>query len=230
MRETRPFYHAPARRNGAGRRACILTALSIIACTETVVAQAAPAPELGARIRLRISADALAPIRLGPYGWVGGATRTRLIGTWEGRAGDSLVLRDPRSHARVAVPTALVEGVDLSRGHGSSAAAGAGLGSLAGTAIGLVAALRHCTHGTCQTYEGLDTRPVVFVFSGVVGGLLGAGLGAMVGQLIRTERWAEVAETGVALGLDSGGGPVRLSLTIPLGPSRDFVHRPVPDR
>jgi hypothetical protein len=71
---------------------------------------------------------------------------------------------------------------------------------------------------------------VVFVFAGVVGGLLGAGLGAMVGQLIRTERWAEVAETGVALGLDSGGGPVRLSLTIPLGPNRGVVPRPVPVR
>ena len=210
-------------------RACILTVLSIVASSGPLAAQAA-APLPGARIRLRISADALAPIRLGPYGWVGGATRTRLIGTWECRAGDSLVIRDPRSHARVAVPTELVEGVDLSRGHGSNAAAGAGLGSLAGTAIGLVAALRHCTGGTCQTDEGLDTRPVVFVFAGVVGGLLGAGLGAMVGQLIRTERWAEVAETGVALGLDSGGGPVRLSLTIPLGPNRGVVPRPVPVR
>jgi len=201
-------------------RRCILTALSIVAYTGPLAAQAPPVPQPGARIRLRISADARAPILLGPYGWVGGATRTRLIGTWEHLAGDSLVIRDPRSHARVAVPTKLVEGVDISRGHGSSAAAGAALGSLAGTAVGLVVAWRRCAHGTCQTSEGLDTRPVVLVFSGVVGGLLGAGLGAMVGQLIRTERWAEVAEPGVALGLDPGGGSVRLSLTIPLAPER----------
>jgi hypothetical protein len=145
-------------------RARMLTALSIVASTGPLAAQTPPAPQPSTRIRLRISADALAPIRLGPCG--------------------------------------LVEGVDVSRGHGSN-----------------TAALRHCAHGTCQTYPGLDTRPVVVVFGGVVGGLIGAGLGAMVGRLIRTERWEEVAEPGLALGLDSGGGSVRLSLTIPLAPA-----------
>ena len=114
-----------------------------------------------------------------------GAERGTLVSV----SADSLVMRDSRSGALVALPWAELSSVAVGRRVGSHALAGAGLGLLGGAALGAV--IGYNSNGSScvgECYEDANA-----ILGGVGGAALGLVTGIVIGKLIPRERWEPVA-------------------------------------
>jgi len=145
-------------------------------------------PEPGARVRLTLPCDDARPAPTGS----GGAT-CRIEGRLDHLGPDGITLAGASSSTRH--PLASVTRIEVSRGERSRWLTGAGAGFVAG-AVGTYVALDRggstnpCDPSTNQDAIGQGSCLAL----AAAGGLAGAGLGALVGSLFRSERWEDVPE------------------------------------
>lgn len=119
-----------------------------------------------------------------------GDQRVDLIGHLTNLNTDSVVVRAPDG-TRMAVPIASLQRFELSQGVHNYLRKGAWYGLAGGIAGGVGSALfLVCGERRCQNVG--DSRAQYAFILGLGGGLVGTGIGALVGSLIRTERWHEV--------------------------------------
>jgi hypothetical protein len=108
-------------------------------------------------------------------------------------AADTLVFRQARDAASVAIATPNIVKIEVSRGTHTRKAKGALLGFLigaaAGAAIGAAAYKKPKPCGFCFLQ---DTRAFDTTLGGVLGGVIGTGIGVIVGAR-QTDTWVPVA-------------------------------------
>jgi hypothetical protein len=109
---------------------------------------------------------------------------SKVVGSVVRLTGDTLVILPENAHDEMALSAANVSRLELSLGQRSRAGKGALVGLLVG-AVGGYVALQYLCSGGCA-------GAVVLYALIPGGGLVGAGMGAGVGALIRTERWQPV--------------------------------------
>ncbi|MDH3497541.1 MAG: hypothetical protein OER21_12335 [Gemmatimonadota bacterium] len=162
---------------------------------------------LGVRIRVTTATpDTTARAR--------GPTRTRFVGTLADLRADAVVL-DVDPHDRRVVPFGTLRELEVSRGRQSRTGRGALIGLAAGAAAGVTTVLALCAGGECESSGGNFTGFGALVV-GAAGALAGTGIGALVGALIRTERWEGVSLDGVRLyGGPAGRAGLALSWWLP---------------
>jgi hypothetical protein len=107
----------------------------------------------------------------------------RQSATFEALRGDTLVVV---ADSAMYCPLASVVRLDLYRGRGGHPWTGAALGFVAGAIAGGAAAIISCENTLCSV------GPDVVLGGAGIGGLAGGLLGAGVGALIKTDRWEEV--------------------------------------
>lgn len=120
-------------------------------------------------------------------------------------AGDSTLAYDLNAVSRV----------EVSRGRKSHWLAGAGIGFVVGAATAYVALNSGGSTSTCDRSANQDAVSTgeCIALAALVGGVPGAGLGAVAGLFIRSERWQDVPvdRLQVSVGPERGSG---LHLTI----------------
>ena len=109
------------------------------------------------------------------------------------RRGDSLWVRNVVRRDTVALALPTLSGLDIKAGRQGHAAQGAGLGLLSGVAFGAVLAVAgpaDCTQvGTWRSCASRGRRVATF---GISFGLLGTVIGAIAGEMNKTDRWEPV--------------------------------------
>ena len=102
-----------------------------------------------------------------------------------------------------------VSRVEVSRGRKSHWLAGAGIGFVVGAATAYVALSSGGSTSTCDQSANQDAVSVgeCIALAALVGGVPGAGLGAVAGLFIRSERWQDVPvdRLRVSIGPEPGG-------------------------
>jgi hypothetical protein len=161
----------PMRRHA--RTLVMATALLSPCC---LTAQQLSGVEPGHRVRLTLMPDP-------------GTDRvTQIVGTLIRLGPDSIAVYDQERLAVVAAALGAARRLEASRGRPSRAGRGALIGLAAG---GIAAGLIVCAAEDCSSSGG-DFGGVVVGILGVGGGLAGAGVGALVGAMIRPERWETI--------------------------------------
>jgi hypothetical protein len=163
-------------------RVVALVCCSLLAGGGIAVAQVQP----GARLRLTHPCD-----QTGQPGAGGDRTGCRSEGTLVLWQGDTLTVASGQSITRYGVGA--ISRLQVSRGTRSHRLAGAGIGFLAGG--GVAAAVLYTGGSTSQcdqsaNQDAMSTGECIGLTA--LGGLAGAGLGAIVGGFFRTERWEDV--------------------------------------
>ncbi len=147
----------------------------VVAPLVTVAAQEAPAVKAGDRVRV------VAPSVPG----------SPFVGTFVALTADSLVVQDSKDTWRVSL--ASVNQVDLSQGRKSHALFGAGIGLLVGGGVAAAVLYTGGSTSPCDQSANQDAMASAECIGlTALGGVAGAGLGAIVGGLIRTEGWQEI--------------------------------------
>jgi len=114
---------------------------------------------------------------------------------------------------------ASITGMEVYRGTRSHARQGALIGGLIGAGFGLVAGIAASGHD-CSTYHWDWSGcwwwgdEEVIPLSTVTFGLLGAGIGALIGTLNRSERWESISLERVRGRVSVGGGGVTLAVSV----------------
>ena len=190
-----------ARPGHKAKFAWTLAILGIIGSATRLSSQASPAVAvtLGERIRVK---GALTPPTRTKYGDIETATTTEK-GTVAWVRADTIGLRVDGGRqdgsGLVAVPLGQIERLDRSVGAHRNTVTGLWIGALSGAVLGAatlaVTTPTHC-NGTglggavgCALYDNPGTNAAS---GAVVGGAVGLVLGAGIGTLIKTEKWARV--------------------------------------
>lgn len=169
----------------------IVTAIALAPGAERLSAQG---PEPGSRLRLTVPCEA------------GRETSCRVVGKLISAGGDSLTLTAAGGRQRHALRDLLR--LERSDGRRSHWLLGAGLGFAAGAVA--TYALLHTGGSTsvCDRSANQDAVSTTECLGlAALGGVGGAGLGAVVGGLIRTERWRELPLAGLRIGMTGGTRP-----------------------
>lgn len=117
------------------------------------------------------------------------------VATLAALSADTIVLRDvvPGDSMRWATPLSGVSYFERSRGVHSAAGAGAAIGGVAGGVFGYIAVKQSrdaCNKATYGYWPFCALEEPVYGF--FAGSLVGAGMGAVVGLFIRSERWEHI--------------------------------------
>ena len=106
--------------------------------------------------------------------------REAITGVVVSHSADSLVVRSDKDSGAVALSTAQVSRVEVSRGRRSQKARGAGIGFLSGAGIGALVGVALYEKPSCggESWVCLDFGPQ---FDAAVGAILLGGVGALVG-------------------------------------------------
>jgi hypothetical protein len=173
------------------------------------LADEAARPEPGARVRLTLPCDDARPAP--PRS--GGAT-CRIEGRLDRLGPDGITLAGASSSTRH--PLASVTRIEVSRGERSRWLTGAGAGFVAGAVGTYVALDRGGSTNPCDPSANQDAIGQGSCLGlAAAGGIAGAGLGALVGSLFRSERWEEVPQDRWRVSLGPGpGAQFRLSVTL----------------
>lgn len=137
----------------------------------------------------------------------------QLVGQVAELEGDTLVLSSEGGGSTIAIPTADLERIAVSQGRKSNAI----LGLLVGAGVGIASAVGLSIWFCNADDDGCTSGQVVS--GGLALTAIGAGLGAGIGALIRTERWREASipasppPIGLGFGVD---GSVRLAFSLRL--------------
>ena len=120
----------------------------------------------------------------------------RLVGTFSGYDSGSIGIKPDNEQSSVWVPLNSVTRLQQSRGRKSNTRKGALIGSLVGGAFGAAAAA--ATYKECVSESWMDcfmqpeSAGQAAAWGGLITGLLGAGVGALIGASEKTDRWEEV--------------------------------------
>ncbi|MEJ2320196.1 MAG: hypothetical protein P8Y10_08530 [Gemmatimonadales bacterium] len=137
----------------------------------------------------------------------------RLVGEVTELEGDTLVLLSEGGGSTIAIPTSDLERIAVSQGKKSNAI----LGLLVGAGVGVASAVGLSIWVCNADDDGCTSGQVVGGALAVT--FIGAGLGAGIGALIKTERWREASipppppPIGLGFGRD---GSVRLAFSLRL--------------
>jgi hypothetical protein len=151
--------------------------------------RAAALPPTGSRVRVTPSAD---------------STETTLTGRLEDVVGDTLVVRANDEPAPRTITINRVRLLEVSRGVRGHAGRGALIGFAAGAAAGVAAGVVSCEHGCSD--DGNDQTVLVAGAYGLLAGFAGLGIGAVIGNHARGERWQRVPLSEVGVGVQPSGG------------------------
>jgi len=154
------------------RRTSAAGVLLALVCglASTLAAQNPHPLRVGDRVRLSV-----VPVA-GPTAEASGPKR--LVGSLMRLTADSAAVYDDERAETVAVALDAVRGIEISHGrHGHG-----GRGALIGLAAGLAG-------GVASESSGGDYKGLAVGALGLGGALVGTGVGALVGSLIRSERW-----------------------------------------
>lgn len=167
----------------------LLVGIAPVAVAPAAVAQATSA-ERGARIRLTVSCAQDA-------GSASARQRAcQSTGTLAQWTADSLVL--DASGRRVAYGVEVVRRIEIGRGLRTYTLPGAGIGFAAGSVGAFYALYSGGSTGRCNqraNQDAIDKEYCVGIYA--LGGLVGAGLGAIIGHNIRRESWTAVKSLNV---------------------------------
>jgi hypothetical protein len=158
-----------------------IAAIMLAAAPCSAWCQSSALPALG--IRVRLTARDTIPVQFG--------SRDRVVGTLTAAGRDSVSILDLDRGRVVTVPITSLGRVEVSEGRHSGAGRGALLGLLAGAGAGIASGLVACGGGACSSSGG-DFGSAVVLVLGAGGALGGAGVGALIGAMVRTERWRDV--------------------------------------
>lgn len=127
---------------------------------------------------------------------------TPVVATVTGHHGDSLVLSVP-DRGSLTLPLAAVQGIEISRGTHAKTLTGAAVGLAAGTVATALFLAAFCSDSDtlCETDEYLRAFAII--------ALPPTGVGAIVGSLVRVERWERVAPERFAW---TSAAPLRVGL------------------
>lgn len=164
-------------------------------------AQAVP-PELGARVRLTIPCEGV------PQPVSERRNMCMVVGTLAGWRTDAIDLEAEGRRSSYSLNT--VSQVEVSRGSRSRKLLGAGIGFV----VGIGSTYRIFNSGAsssgstsrcnqARNQDAIDPGDCVLIYG--LGGLAGAGLGALIGSVIRTERWQRVVPGRVRISLLTEG-------------------------
>lgn len=180
-------------------RIFVLTAFVALAAGMPVVAHAQypPVPERGPQARVQLADGS---------GWVTGRMEAKQLIATDGKTlslNDATVSRIQVNHTT------------------SHAGVGAVIGGVAGAA--LFVGLANSTEASTPVYPLLGTSPTMHIHSdtgavvgfAVVGGLLGAVAGGVVGHLITVDHWVDAPVPSVDMGMSATSGAVEVGLTWP---------------
>lgn len=173
--------------------------LLLLPCAVPALAGETTPPEPGARVRLTVPCDDVQPARSS------GAT-CRIVGRLDHLGPEGITLAGASTSPRH--PLASVTRIEVSRGERSRWRAGAGAGFVVGALGTYVALNRGGSTNPCDPSANQDAiGQGSCIGLAAAGGLAGAGLGALVGSLFRSERWEEVPKDRwrVSLGPQPGG-------------------------
>jgi hypothetical protein len=139
----------------------------------------------GTRVRVSILERRAAPDSL--FFVSGFEPGKRLVGTFVGADSSAITIGDEKGFER-AIPNEIVSQFEVSAGRKSRAGRGAVIGLIAGTvagfAIGTYVDESEGDCGDCFPGDGAYQMGIT-----LGGAILGTGVGALVGALIKTERW-----------------------------------------
>jgi hypothetical protein len=152
----------------------LASSLVLLASPGTTVSQEPTGIKIGSRVRVKAE----------------GAGQRWVIGELLELSGDSvrLLTGDPPDE-RIAVATRSLASFERSRGQRSRAGKGAWIGLGAGVALGFI--LGVATYEECSGFcPAPDLGPAGGgTIVGVLGGLFGLGVGALIGRSIQAEQW-----------------------------------------
>lgn len=179
-----------------------LSALMVVGLTvaplATIAAQQASPVKAGDRVRI------IAP----------NVSGSPFVGTVVALEADSLVVHDSMDTWRLSL--ASVEQVDLSQGRKSHALLGAGIGLLVGGGVAFAVLYTGGSTGLCDqsaNQDAMDSGACIGLTA--LGGVAGAGLGAIIGGLIPTERWQDIPLERLRVSLrPRAGGRLGLALAV----------------
>jgi hypothetical protein len=144
----------------------------IVAPLATIASQQSPPVKAGDRVRITAPSVSGSPF----------------VGAFVAIEADSLVVHDSVDTWRLSL--ASVEQVDLSRGRQSHTLLGAGIGFLVGGGVAVALLYTGGSTSLCDQSANQDAmNSGECIGLSALGGVAGAGLGAIIGGFIRTERW-----------------------------------------
>ena len=179
---------------------CFAVAAILLPCAAALADEPAAPLEPGARVRLTLPCE---PGRLPATG--GPADACREEGRLVSMEGDTVTLAVAESTR--SYPLAAASRIEVSRGSRSAWRIGAGAGFVVG-AVGTFALLNQgestnpCDSSANQDAIGMGGC----VGLAAVGGVAGAGLGALIGKLFRSEDWQRVRVDRVQVSLGPQAG------------------------
>jgi hypothetical protein len=147
----------------------------------------------GERVRLSIATPELIRVLSGAPLPEGELRRSQIVGILHGRQDDDIVISLQSSGSSLAVPVRSITRLETSRGRHGRTGRGALIGFGAGLVGGVAAGLIVCSSGDCDDTGSLEiTTGLVSTMLGLGGAIVGTGVGALTGSLIRSERWQTV--------------------------------------
>jgi len=184
-----------------------LSSLVLIAVVGSLPAQEQATPlRPGTRVRVTIPCEA-APRPAAPPGALCPVT-----GQLVNARADSL--RIARDGATTGYSWSAVRRLEVSRGHRGHRLAGAAAGLLVGGGVSYLVLHSGGSTSLCDRSANQDAMSASECLGlTAAGALVGAGLGAILGGVIRSERWQEVSTEPVRIGLLPGSSP-RIVLSI----------------
>jgi hypothetical protein len=183
--------------------------LLLLHCAVPALAGETTRPEPGARVRLTLPCDDARPSPARS-----GRTTCRIEGRLDHLGPDGITLTGGASSTRH--PLASVTRIEISRGERSRWLAGAAAGFVSGAAGTYVALNRGGSTNPCDPSANQDAiGQGACLGLAAAGGLAGAGLGALVGSLFRSERWEDVPKDRWRVSLGPGpGAPLQLVVAL----------------
>jgi hypothetical protein len=177
-----------------------LAILGILGSATRLSSQASPAAGVTPGERIRVKGALTAPTKT-KHGEIETATTTEK-GTVAWVRADTIGFRVDGARQDgvelIAVPLGKIERLDKSAGQHRNTVTGLWIGALGGAALGAatmaISTPTHCTAtGWAAVGCGLYDNPGTNAAAGaVIGGAGGLVLGAVIGSLIKTEKWARV--------------------------------------
>ncbi len=169
---THPLKRKEARRMSTSRLTALVTLLLITRVTGLAAQDTLVTP--GARVRISAPTVAERP----------------LLGTVVALEVDTLIVDAQGYDHPLTLPLASLARLEVSLGQKSRTLKGAGIGFLVGGAAGLATAAIACTIDNCDL--GPPPAFIVYLYFGVLGAGVGTLTGAIIGSIIKVDRWLDV--------------------------------------
>ena len=144
-----------------------------------------------------------------PATWIDPGDRVRVtspsidleqdVGTVASFKADTIVVEMEDHADALDVPLSHMTKLEVHRGQKSRAGTGALIAAGAGAATGVTVALASCAGSKCYS-DGSNVWGAVVLVLGAGGALASAGLGALIGGAIKTDRWEYVPLDRIRVG------------------------------